>query len=61
VDCTYCFGCIGLVKKEFHILNVRYGRKDFFEITVRLTAALAARTPPLAPPPGPPSPPAADV
>jgi len=49
VDCTYCFGCVGLVKKEFQILNVRYSRKDYFEITAELTAALAAPSSPETP------------
>lgn len=40
-DCTYCFGCVGLVKKEFAILNVRYNRKDFFELTQKLREELA--------------------
>jgi hypothetical protein len=33
---------VGLIKKEFHILNVPYPRKDYFEITERRSAALAA-------------------
>ncbi len=38
--CTYCFGCVGLVKKEFYILNVRYPRKEYFEITSKLRSQL---------------------
>ncbi len=34
--CNYCFGCIGLVKKDFHILNQRYARKEYFEIVNKL-------------------------
>ena len=32
-DCNYCFGCVGLSKKDFHILNVAFPRKEYFEIT----------------------------
>ncbi len=35
-DCNYCFGCVGLSKKDFHILNVAFPRKEYFEITARL-------------------------
>jgi hypothetical protein len=31
-DCTYCFGCVGLQKKDFHILNVQYGKTEYFRI-----------------------------
>jgi hypothetical protein len=44
-DCTYCFGCVGLVKKEFHILNVPYPRTQYFEIVKRLTAELGIAAP----------------
>jgi hypothetical protein len=30
-DCTYCLGCVGLTKKEFHILNVPYPRSEYFK------------------------------
>ena len=30
-DCNYCFGCVGSRKKDFHILNVAFPRKDYFE------------------------------
>jgi hypothetical protein len=39
-DCTYCFGCVGLSRKDFHILNVSFGRTEYFEITKRLRAEL---------------------
>ncbi len=38
--CNYCFGCFGLAKKDFHILNVRYGRDEYFKITDRLRREL---------------------
>lgn len=44
-DCTYCFGCVGLVKQEFCILNVPYSRQDYFETVKHLAAQL--RLPPL--------------
>jgi hypothetical protein len=34
---------VGLVKKEFHILNVKYPRKEFFEITAELQERLAGQ------------------
>jgi hypothetical protein len=39
-DCTYCFGCVGLAKKDFHILNVPYGRTEYFRITRALAEEL---------------------
>jgi hypothetical protein len=35
-DCTYCYGCVGLSKKEFHILNVPYDRKAYFALVKQL-------------------------
>lgn len=29
-ECNYCFGCVGLVRKEFHILNEPCDRKTYF-------------------------------
>ena len=31
-DSTYCFGCVGLMKKEFYILNVQYSKQEYFAI-----------------------------
>lgn len=31
IECTYCFGCVGLSKKDFHILNVKYKRDEYFK------------------------------
>ncbi|MEO1480543.1 MAG: caib/baif family protein [Myxococcota bacterium] len=39
-ECNYCFGCFGLSKKDFHILNVKYGRDEYFKITDRLRREL---------------------
>jgi hypothetical protein len=39
-DCTYCVGCVGLHKEEFHILNVKYTRKEYFEVLKKLKREL---------------------
>jgi hypothetical protein len=39
-DCNYCFGCVGLSNKDFHILNVSFPRKEYFDITARLRKEL---------------------
>jgi hypothetical protein len=46
-QCDYLFGCVGLVKVDFHILNKKYSRSDYFRITAKLRKELG-----LAPPPG---------
>ena len=35
-DCTYCFGCVGLSKKDFHLLNQPYDRRTYFALTQKL-------------------------
>ena len=35
-DCNYCYGCVGLDRKEFHILNQPYSRREYFEIVKHL-------------------------
>jgi hypothetical protein len=35
-DCNYCFGCVGLAKKDFYILNQPFGRQEYFELTNKL-------------------------
>ncbi len=60
VDCTYCYGCVGLIKKEFQILNVRYPRKEYFEITARLDEQWRERQQGAAPVAADPSPPTGD-
>lgn len=39
-DCTYCFGCVGLVRREFHILNRPYDRPTYFKMVHALNAEL---------------------
>jgi hypothetical protein len=39
-DCTYCFGCVGLANKDFHILNESYDRAKYFDIVGRLSRTL---------------------
>ena len=38
--CTYCFGCVGLKKKDFHILNEPYDRQTYFEMVKQLSREL---------------------
>ena len=35
-ECAYCFGCVGLLRKDFHILNAPYERSEYFKIVDRL-------------------------
>lgn len=35
-DCVFCFGCVGLVKKEFHILNQPFKKDVYFKIVKEL-------------------------
>jgi hypothetical protein len=42
-ECDYCFGCVGLVKQDFHILNRKYSRADYFREVARLRELLAIR------------------
>jgi hypothetical protein len=39
-ECDYCFGCVGLVQKDFHILNKKYSRSDYFRIVKQLRESL---------------------
>jgi hypothetical protein len=39
-DCTYAFGCVGLARKDFHILNQPFDRTAYFETTRRLMREL---------------------
>ncbi len=39
--CNYCFGCVGLYKSDFFVLNKPYDRATYFELTSRLTRELA--------------------
>ena len=42
-DCTYCFGCVGLAKKDFHILNVAFNRTEYFELVHKLKRELGVK------------------
>jgi hypothetical protein len=39
-ECSYCFGCVGLAKKDFHVLNVKYTRSEYFRIVRALEEEL---------------------
>jgi hypothetical protein len=39
-ECDYCFGCVGLVKKDFHILNRKYSRSEYFATVAKLRLEL---------------------
>jgi hypothetical protein len=40
VGCAYCFGCVGLSRRDFHILNEPYDRATYFELSGRLAREL---------------------
>jgi hypothetical protein len=42
-SCNYCFGCVGLYKTDFSILNQPYDRTTYFALTARLSRELAIR------------------
>lgn len=44
-ECDYCFGCVGLVKQDFHILNKKYTRSDYFREVAKLRQALGIAAP----------------
>jgi hypothetical protein len=39
-ECDYCFGCVGLAKVDFHILNKKVSRADYFRETAKLRQEL---------------------
>lgn len=41
--CTYLFGCVGLSRKDFHILNEPYDRQTYFATVAKLTRELGLR------------------
>ncbi len=45
VGCAYCFGCVGLSRRDFHILNEPYDRAAYFELTARLARELRIELP----------------
>ncbi len=40
VGCTYCYGCVGLVGKDFHILNQPFTREEYFAMVRALERAV---------------------
>ena len=36
VDCQYCFGCVGLKKKKYCILNKQYNEEEYFELVEKI-------------------------
>jgi len=38
--CTYCFGCVGLSRKDFYILNQPFDRSTYFANVAKLTREL---------------------
>ncbi|MEM1031947.1 MAG: hypothetical protein AAF928_04510 [Myxococcota bacterium] len=40
-ECHYCFGCVGLDRAEFHVLNEPYERGAYFALVTRLSRELA--------------------
>jgi len=39
-DCSFCFGCVGLHARDYHILNEPYDRETYFRLTNELKRAL---------------------
>jgi hypothetical protein len=44
-ECDYCFGCVGLARTDFHILNRKYSRADYFREVAALREALGLPAP----------------
>jgi len=43
--CNYCFGCVGLSRRDFHILNKPYARATYFATVSRLARELRIEIP----------------
>jgi hypothetical protein len=43
--CAYGFGCVGLSRRDFHILNRPYDRQTYFAIVTRLARELRIELP----------------
>ncbi len=41
-DCHNCFGCVGLKKKEFCILNTKYGEEEYKSLTGKIKEKMIA-------------------
>lgn len=39
-SCNYCFGCVGLRNKDFHIFNQPYSRTEYFKKVAALKKSL---------------------
>ena len=39
-ECNYCFGCVGLSRKDFYILNEPHDRSSYFQIVASLKKQL---------------------
>ena len=44
-ECNYCFGCVGISRKDFHILNEKHDRSTYFKLVADLSAALRIARP----------------
>lgn len=42
-ECVFCFGCVGLVKKEFHILNQPFRRDEYFRLLESLESTFGVK------------------
>lgn len=42
-DCVHCLGCVGLRDAEFHVLNRKVPRREYFELLKRVQAELEER------------------
>jgi hypothetical protein len=40
--CNHCFGCAGLNKKEYCVLNKQYSKQEYFELVPRIIAQMRA-------------------
>ena len=42
-DCEYCFGCVGLKKKKYCILNTQYTKEEYEELVGKIKTDMTAR------------------
>lgn len=43
IDCEYCFGCVGLKKKKYCILNKQYSKEEYETLRERIIVDMKAR------------------
>jgi len=43
IECEYCFGCVGLKKKKYCILNKQYSKESFDELRTRIISDMKKR------------------